>query len=135
MIRKTLMALAGAAFAASLVTTPASASSVPEISEPSGDVSAAAYSDCPAARMCIWTGLNGTGAIGIFAVGDANLGAAPGPSGLNNNAESMMNRTSQRWCHYDGANYTALMAAGGPGGGANMLTQFRNRITSLRVCP
>lgn len=127
MIRKTMTVLAGAVFGVSLLATPAGAA------EP-GDVSVAAYRDCPADRLCIWTGLGGSGAIGIFRVGDADLGDAVGPRGLNNNAESMMNRTGKNWCLYDGAGYTAYMATGGPGQGANMYPRFRNRLTSLKVC-
>ncbi len=131
-----MMVLAGAAFAASLVSMPASASAPAQgILEASDGVSIAAYSDCPAARMCIWNNLNGGRPWGYFAVGDANLGAAPGPSGLNNNTESAWNRTSQYWCFYDGANYTSLLGHIAPGSQGNLLPEFRNRITSLRVCP
>ncbi len=99
------------------------------------DVSATAFSDCPAARMCIFNNLNGGHPWGYFAVGDANLGAAPGPSGLNNNAESGYNRTGQVWCFYDGANYTSLLGVIDPGQQGNFRPEVRNKVTSLRVCP
>ncbi|MDT7789336.1 MAG: hypothetical protein QOF58_7755, partial [Pseudonocardiales bacterium] len=49
-----MIVLAGAAFAASLVSLPASAAPAPRLIE-ANDVSAAACSACPAARMCNWT--------------------------------------------------------------------------------
>jgi hypothetical protein len=136
LIGKTMTVLGGAAVAAARVWMAASASAPSRgIVEPAGDVSITAYSDCPAARMCIWNNLNGGRPWGYFAVGDANLGAAPGPSGLNNNTESAWNRTSQYWCFYDGANYTSLLGHIPPGVQGNLDAQYRNRITSLRVCP
>ncbi|PWK85507.1 peptidase inhibitor family I36 [Lentzea atacamensis] len=128
-----MMVLAGAAFAASLVSLPASAAPSPSLIE-ANDVSAAAWSDCPAARMCIWTGLDGNGGIGYFANGDANLGAAPGPSGLNNTAESAWNRSGSRFCFYDGANYSGFLGDVLPGEQGNIKPEYRNRISSLKTC-
>ncbi|KJK43045.1 hypothetical protein UK23_34720 [Lentzea aerocolonigenes] len=135
MIRKTMTVLAGAAFAAALVSIPASAAAPVSPMGEQSDVSVTAYSDCPAARMCIFNNLNGGRPWGYFAVGDANLGAAPGPSGLNNNAESGYNRTSQVWCFYDGAGYTNILGYMNPGDQYNFATDKRNKVTSLRVCP
>lgn len=125
MIRKTTMALACAALGGSLLAAPASAA----------PVSITAYSDCPAGRLCVWTGLGGTGAIGIFRTGDANLGDSVGPRGLNNTIESAWNRTGSDWCFYDGANYSgAFLGPTTPGSRGNLKTEYRNRITSLEVC-
>ncbi len=130
-----MMVLAGAAFAASMVSLPASAAPAPaqKLIE-ANDVSVAAWSACPAARMCIWTGLNGNGGIGYFANGDVNLGAAPGPSGLNNTAESAWNRTGSRFCFYDGAGYTGFLGYVYPNEQGNIKPELRNRVTSLKIC-
>jgi hypothetical protein len=133
LIRKTMMVLAGAAFAASLVAMPASAAPEQKLIE-TPDVSIAAWGDCPAARMCIWTGLDGNGGIGYFANGDVNLGAPPGPSGLNNTAESAWNRTGNRFCFYDGANYNGYLGDVLPGGQGNIKPEYRNKISSLKTC-
>jgi hypothetical protein len=74
LIRKTMTVLAGAAFAASLVALPASAAAPAAPMGDQSEVGAAAWGDCPAARMCIWTGLDGNGGIGIFRLGDGDLG-------------------------------------------------------------
>jgi hypothetical protein len=61
--------------------------------------------DCPDNRLCVWTGNNGTGARAVFANGDVNLNAAPGPSGMNNNISSYRNNTDRNWSFHDGVNY------------------------------
>ncbi len=95
---------------------------------------ATGYDRCPADRMCVFTGPNGSGAIGIFANGDVNLGDTIGPTGLNNNIESMRNRTSSYWCFFDGINYNGNSWRGGPGGGANTVPAATNTISSLKRC-
>lgn len=66
---------------------------------------ATGYDRCPANRLCVFTGPGGTGAIGIFQRGDVDLGAAPGPSGLDDNIESAWNRTAKSWYFYPDRNY------------------------------
>lgn len=95
---------------------------------------ATGYDRCPADRMCVFTGPNGSGAIGIFQNGDVNLGDSTGPTGLNNNIESMRNRTSSDWCFYAGINYNGQSWRGGPGGGANTVPAATNTISSLKRC-
>jgi hypothetical protein len=93
---------------------------------------ATGYARCPADRMCVFTSTNGSGVIGIFANGDVNLGDSTGPTGLNNNIESMINKTSVKWCFYDGINYNGKIWQGGPGGGANTIPAATNTISSLK---
>ncbi|MGW6446264.1 peptidase inhibitor family I36 protein [Lentzea sp. NPDC055074] len=135
MIRKTMTVLAGAAFAAALVTSPANAAAPAAPMGEQAEVGTAAWSACPAARMCIWTGLDGNGGIGIFQVGDGDLGDSSGPRGLNNATESGWNRTSQTWCFYDGTSYSSLLGTMAPGERYNWHPTKRNKVTSLRVCP
>jgi hypothetical protein len=66
---------------------------------------ATGYDRCPANRMCVFTGLNGAGAIGIFASGDADLSDSSGPQGLNNNIESAWNRRGLYLGLYEDAGY------------------------------
>lgn len=128
-----MIVLAGAAFAASLVALPATAAPAASMGE-QGDVSTAAWSDCPASRLCIWTGLGGTGGIGIFRTGDGDLSDSSGPRGLNNATESGWNRTSQRWCFYDGGGYSNFLGYMYPGDRYDFYPEFRNKISSLRAC-
>ena len=95
---------------------------------------ATGYDRCPADRMCVFTGRNGSGAIGIYQNGDVNLGDSVGPAGLNNNIESMRNRTSRNWCFFKDANYNGQSWVGGPGGGANTVAAATNVISSLKRC-
>lgn len=103
------------------------------IPAPTADA-ATGYDRCPAARMCVFSGPNGSGAIGIYQSGDVNLGDSVGPTGLNNTIESMRNRTSNNWCFYKDANYGGQKWVGGPGGGANTVAAATNVISSLKRC-
>jgi hypothetical protein len=95
---------------------------------------ATGYDRCPVDRMCVFTEPNGGGAIGIFANGDVDLSDSVGPTGLNNNIESMRNRTSGHFCFYTEINYNGLAWRGGPGGGANTVPAATNTISSLKRC-
>lgn len=95
---------------------------------------ATGYDRCPADRMCVFTGPNGSGVIGIFQNGDVNLGDSVGPTGLNNNIESMRNRTGSDWCFWTGINYNGTVWRGGPGAGANTVPAATNTISSLKRC-
>ena len=106
--------------------------SVTVASQAQAQALATGYARCPANRMCVFAGRDGTGVIGIYTTGDVNLGDNVGPTGLNNNVESMINRTSGTWCFYDGINYNGPFWAGGPGGGANTIPAATNTISSLK---
>ncbi len=67
---------------------------------------ATGYNRCPTNRMCVFTGVNGTGTIGIFASGDADLSDSSGPQGLNNNIESAWNRRGLYLGLYEDTVYT-----------------------------
>ncbi|HMM96618.1 MAG: peptidase inhibitor family I36 protein [Micrococcales bacterium] len=123
-MRHTALAAASAAAAAAALVV----SVAPTASAATG------YARCPANRMCVFTGPNGTGAIGIFRNGDVNLADGVGPVGLNNNIESMRNRTSGYWCFYKDTNYNGYVWRGGPGGGANTIPAATNVISSLKRC-
>lgn len=129
-----MMVLAGAAFAASLVALPASAAPAAAPMGEQGDVSTAAWSACPADRMCIWTGLGGNGGIGIFRTGDGDLSDSSGPRGLNNATESGWNRTNRVWCFYDGAGYSNQLGVMYPGDRYDWDPDKRNKVSSLRAC-
>lgn len=115
---RTLTAITIAAAAVLATATPAQAAS--------------GYSRCPANRMCVFTGLNGSGAIAIYKNGDVNLADSTGPTGMNNNIESMINRTSSNWRFFEKTNYNGKEWVGGPGGGANVVPALRNKISSLK---
>ena len=95
---------------------------------------ATGYDRCPASRMCVFSGRNGSGTIGIYQNGDVNLGDSIGATGLNNTIESMRNRTSGNWCFYKDTNYNGQRWVGGPGGGANTVAAATNVISSLKKC-
>ncbi len=92
-------------------------------------VSTASYDQCLANRFCMWTGPNGTGGLAMFTIGAAQL-----PVGVDNNGESVRNRTGVQWCLYDGRNYTNLLVVVGPGTVGNLPLSTRNRVSSLRPC-
>ncbi|SMC50842.1 peptidase inhibitor family I36 protein [Lentzea albidocapillata] len=94
-----------------------------------GPVSPAAWSDCPANRFCMWTGVSGTARIIILRVGDADLGV-PGP---RPEVRSAYNRTAAPWCLYGRTNYMDLIAVVDPGGRENLPPDAR--VASVRPCP
>lgn len=93
---------------------------------------ATGYARCPANRMCVFTGTNGTGAIGIFAVGDANLADAYGPQGLNNTIESVWNRRGSEWALFNDKNYDGGITVVVQGAKTNIPLKFRNITSSLK---
>lgn len=120
MARRAAALVAGAVMAGSLLAA------TPAVASP---VSTASYDQCPANRFCMWTGLNGTGSLAVFASGAAQL-----PAGVDNNGESVRNRTGGQWCLYDGRNYTNLLVVVVPGTAGNLPLSTRNRVSSLRAC-
>lgn len=102
------------------------------ISPAQAATSATGYARCPVNKMCLFTGPNGSGAIAIYSNGDVNMGDNVGPRGMNDNVESMMNRTGSRWAFYTGTKYTGTKYVGGPGGGANVVTALKNKMSSLK---
>lgn len=78
----------------------------------------------------------GGGLMATFSVGDANLGDAYGPQGMNNNAQSFKNNTGQSWCLWDGTNYSGeLLGISAPGQADQTAGPIvRNRTTSLKPC-
>jgi hypothetical protein len=139
-IRRILTLLGGVVAAAALFSAPANADTVNTAdvrtyTAQSDSVSTLAWSDCPASRQCIFNNLNGGRPYGYFASGDGDLADSSGPTGLNNNTESVWNRTSRYWCFYDAGGYNTLIFRVAPGFQGNLLAEHRNRVTSLRICP
>ena len=82
--------------------------------------------------MCVFTGLNGTGAVAWFVNADADLGDGVGPQGMNNNIESTWNRNGHTWNLYDGPGYTPTMWQSFPfNGPSNTVQAARNKVSSL----
>lgn len=90
---------------------------------------------CPSGRMCVFTGLHGTGTIGIFRSGDANLGDSNGPSGLNNNIESVWDRNGEEWCLFNDPGYEGGITLVKDGAKGNINPpRYRNITSSLKPC-
>ncbi|CCH30279.1 peptidase inhibitor family I36 protein [Actinosynnema sp. NPDC047251] len=135
MIRK-LSAVLGVVASSALVFAGPAAATAPDYAAPAdGAISITAFNDCPSARMCIFNNLNGGTPYGSFATGDGDLADSNGPRGLNNNAESVSNRTNQLWCFYDAGGFNNEIFRVASGFEGNLDPEDRNRVTSLRVCP
>ena len=118
---KTGLAAAGLlASVAVLVPTPAQA--------------ATGYDRCPANRLCVFSGVNGSGVIGYFTTGDGNLADTSGPRGLNNNIESAWNRRAEVWCLWNDAGYQGAFGIAYGGSKGNIPAGSRNLTSSLRGC-
>lgn len=99
----------------------------------------AAKSDCPANRMCLWTGPDFTGTMTHYKVqGSCDLGCWYGVGEImNNNASSVYNRVnlivylsgrtaSDANANGPGANFTCVNGSGG----ARNLTSMNNLVSS-----
>jgi hypothetical protein len=93
---------------------------------------ATGYDRCPYLKMCVFTGPNGSGAIAYFSTGDANLGDSVGPVGMNNDIESIWNRSGHTWALFDGVGYTGTRWVSEPYTGKNnVIAAAANRVSSL----
>lgn len=93
---------------------------------------ATGYDRCPSNRMCVFTGTNGTGAIGIFANGDGDLADSTGPRGLNNNIESVWNRRGSHWALWNDKGYGGNHTLVAPRAKGNIPVAYRNIASSLK---
>lgn len=94
---------------------------------------ATGYNRCPQYRMCVFTGLNGQGAMAYFHTADDNLGDSVGPQGMDNNIESIWNRTGHEWHLYEGVvGNRGTRWYSQPGDGKhNVVVAARNKVSSL----
>ncbi|MGG6380925.1 peptidase inhibitor family I36 protein [Paenarthrobacter sp. NEAU-H11] len=58
---------------------------------------ATGWDRCPEAHFCAFAGPNGSGLMAAYQVGDPNLADEYGPTGMNDNIESVWNRTGSLW--------------------------------------
>lgn len=87
---------------------------------------------CPANRLCVWTGRNGTGTRAVFANGDVNLADSVGPRGMNNNISSYRNRTGRNWRFHDGKNYNGTTRYAHPWKYGNIGSAMNNKTSSIK---
>ena len=108
--------------------TAAAVTAVPATAE-----AATGYDRCPPQRFCVFTGPNGTGAIGVFVTGDGNLADRVGPRGLDNDIDSVWNRRpGETWILTNDAGYRGGSTQVSPRAKANIDRPFRNRASSLK---
>jgi hypothetical protein len=92
---------------------------------------ATGWDRCPAAYFCAFAGPNGSGLMAAYQIGDPNLADGYGPTGMNDNIESVWNRTGSLWGVYrtiGGQNGLAL-----PGYiKYNMHSEFVNNISVIQ---
>lgn len=94
---------------------------------------ATGYNRCPDFKMCVFTGTNGSGAIAYFSTGDGNLGDSSGPTGMNNNIESIWNRSGHTWELFDGIGFSGTRWESDPYvGHNNVIAAAANKVSSLR---
>jgi hypothetical protein len=99
------------------------------------------WARCPRGSFCAFTGLDGTGAMATYTRGDFNLGDATGPSGMNNNIESVWNRMDR--AGFGAFNLYGRVSCEGArlhvadepdqSGRRNLPRDWRNRASSLLV--
>ncbi|MBB2924170.1 peptidase inhibitor family I36 protein [Cellulomonas cellasea] len=94
---------------------------------------ATGYARCPDGRMCVFSDRDGTGVMATFAVGDWDLRDGVGPQGMNNNIESIWNRTSYSWDFWDYANGGGAWTVMGPNAKGNFINGWANTVTSLHM--
>lgn len=93
---------------------------------------ATGYNRCPRFSMCLFTGINGSGVMASFGVGDGNLGDSNGPTGMNNNSRSYFNNSGHHWDFWDLAGYDGAIRHSEPYvGGNNFGAAWVDRVSSL----
>jgi peptidase inhibitor family I36 len=93
---------------------------------------ATGYARCPANRMCVFSGTNGSGVMASFARGDGNLADSSGPRGLNNNIESVYNRRNEYWGLFNNKGYSGGVTLVEPHAKGTIAAKYRNLATSLK---
>lgn len=93
---------------------------------------ATGWDRCPDGYLCAFTGPSGTGVMAQYKWGDANLGDANGPTGMNNNIESVWNRRSSVFVIYDAPGCDSAPNTTVDPGKRNFTGFWENRISSLR---
>jgi hypothetical protein len=94
---------------------------------------ATGWDRCDPGHFCVFGGLNGTGAFAQYTNGDRNLGDSDGPTGLNDNIESVWNRVSDdAFVLYGQASCegASTIVWNEPRKG-NLIPSWRNRVSSL----
>ncbi|MEV0618215.1 peptidase inhibitor family I36 protein [Nonomuraea sp. NPDC050404] len=101
------------------------------VSAPAPATAATPWDRCPHGSLCLFSGADGTGTIGIFKVGAPDLRRF----GLDNNVRSVWNRSPRVAYGYDGFNYTGSNVWQRPAfdGPSNFVTDSGVRTSSARV--
>jgi hypothetical protein len=117
-----------------LALTIATATSVAGLSVAAASPAEAAtgYSRCPKGYFCVFADTHGTGKMAKWKKGgDADLGNRHGPRGLNNNIESVWNRTGDTWVFWGKPHYQGTAVVIAPRVKSNGKPKFRNWASSL----
>lgn len=91
---------------------------------------ATGYARCPSGHLCVFNGLNGSGRMAYYKNGDANLADGVGATGMNNNIESLWNRTGNEWKLFGRTYYNGKVIWSNRKG--NMPTGYRNWASSIK---
>lgn len=92
---------------------------------------ATGWDRCHQGWFCVFAEPNGQGLMAMYQVGDPNLGDAYGPQGMNNNIESVWNRTGSSWGLFKGTYGTGEGAGFGPGARTS-IWWFANVASSIQ---
>jgi Peptidase inhibitor family I36 len=115
-------------FKAGLLTVAAAFVGIAGVATPAQ--AATGWDRCEAGYFCAFTGPNGTGVIAQYKVGDPDLSDGIGPTGMDDNIESIWNRTGSMWAVHRqiGGQEGWAMGAGAKLG---YLGDFANRISVI----
>lgn len=98
----------------------------------SGTQATSAAWSCPAYRLCVWTGKNGTGTRAVFKYGDVNLADSVGPRGMNNKISSYRNRTGRTWSFHNYTNDNGTTRYAHPWTYGNVGSTMDNKASSIK---
>ena len=121
---KLITRVAGTALAVTAVVGTVAATA-PEASAASG------FARCPKGYFCVFDNANGTGRMAYFKNGDYNLGAAPGPSGMNNTIASAWNRSGKTFRLWGKPGYKGLVLTAKPGSRFAIAKGYRHWASSV----
>ncbi|GAA3633955.1 hypothetical protein GCM10022223_60340 [Kineosporia mesophila] len=94
----------------------------------SASAAASSYSQCGSGKFCVWTEADGGGTYRYTTEDIKQLGSV-----LDNNIESIWNRTGSNVAIYTGANFTDRCSTIGSGTKRNLAGTAVNSVTSIDV--
>jgi hypothetical protein len=123
---KTILTRAGVALAATVTVAGLSVAAAVPASAATG------YARCAKGNLCLFSEQGGRGVVAQYKNGDHDLSDAVGPRGMNDNVESVWNRSGQPFVAFNRVDYEGRIGVIYAGDKGNTKPGFTNSVSSLK---